>query len=299
MTIFDGLAVPNNKSRTLNVQFPKYIPVIAEIGINHNGSLDTAKELIQVAKEAGCDAVKFQKRDLDTVYSQQLLDSPRESPWGNTQRDQKQGLEFGTDEYKEIDKFCSQLDILWSASAWDLKSLDFIEDFNPSFHKVASAMITHPEFLKKIANLRRPTLVSTGMATLETIDAAVAIFRAAGTPIILLHTVSTYPSPESDLNLTLINTFSERYGYPVGYSGHEPSVSPSIVAASLGAVLIERHITLDRTMYGSDQSASLEPAGLRSLVGTLRKLPGMMGDGVKQFAPGEREVGSKLRYWEA
>lgn len=280
------------------LEFPTYIPVIAEIGINHNGDLQTAKDLITLAARTGCDAVKFQKRTVDIVYPRDVLNAPRESPWGTTQRDQKNGLEFGVEEYREIDAFCREIDIDWSASAWDLPSLEFIEDFNPPFHKIASALLTHDALVSAVAQLGRPTLISTGMATPEMVDNAVAIFRAAGTPFALMHTVSTYPTPENDVNLALIHTLRRRYSVPVGYSGHEPSVSPSIIAAALGAQVIERHITLDRTMYGSDQAASLEESGLRQLVATVRKMPSLIGDGIKDWAPGESDVAAKLRYWE-
>lgn len=273
--------------------------MIAEIGINHNGDLDLAKRLIDEAAGAGCDAVKFQKRSVEIVYSEEVLNSPRESPWGTTQRDQKKALEFGPEEYEEINRYCKAKSIDWSASAWDLPSLDFVENYNPPFHKVASAMTTNEAFVSRIAELGRPTLVSTGMTDLETIRDIVSVFQEEKTPILLMHTVSTYPSPEKDLNLRVIQTLSEEFGVPVGYSGHESSVSPSIVAAALGAQVIERHFTLDRTMYGSDQAASLEPDGLRQLVSSLRKVPAVLGDGVKRWAPGEDEVSQKLRYWEA
>lgn len=295
--VFKNLLTDLDSSVECKIQRPDYIPVIAEVGINHNGEMEIAKKLIDMAKAAGCDAVKFQKREIGLVYSEAVLDSPRESPWGTTQRDQKNGLEFSAKQYSEIDHYCKAIGIEWSASAWDLVSLEFIESFNPSFHKVASALVTHEEFLRRVASFKRLTLLSTGMATQDDIDKAVEIFKSNNCPVILLHTVSTYPSPEEDLNLLLIPKLHERYGLPVGYSGHEPSVSPSIVAASLGAVVIERHITLDRTMYGSDQSASLEEAGLRSLVNSIRKIPSVLGDGVKRIAPGEDTVASKLRYW--
>lgn len=297
MSIFDKITLPNREVSLLSIQSRDYIPVIAEIGINHNGDLKIAKELIKMAKRTGCDAVKFQKRDIETVYSREVLDSPRESPWGTTQRDQKNGLEFGKDEYEEIDTFCREQEIEWSASAWDLKSLEFVENFKPAFHKVASAMLTNLEFVEAVASLGRPTLVSVGMSTQKNVDNAVSLFRRKGTPFILLHTVSTYPSPEEHLNLMSIPRLAERYGSPIGYSGHESTVSPSIVAASLGAMVIERHITLDRTMYGSDQSASLEEQGLRNLVSVMRKLPSMLGSGEKILAPGEQVVAEKLRYW--
>lgn len=280
------------------LQLPNYIPVIAEIGINHNGDIDIAKKLVLLAHEAGCDAVKFQKRDIETVYSEEVLNAFRESPWGTTQRQQKKGLEFGQAEYKEIDRYCKELGIAWSASAWDSKSLDFVDQFSPEFHKVASAFVTNVEFLKEVAKKGRNTILSTGMAEMSDIAKAVEVFTEAGTPIVLMHTVSTYPSPESDLNLRLISTLRERFGVPVGYSGHESSISPSIVAMGLGAVVVERHITLDRTMYGSDQAASIEESGLRQLVATARKITSLWGDGIKKYAPGEAEVAKKLRYWD-
>lgn len=286
-------------ARDVTWQTPDYITVIAEVGINHNGDIEVAKQLIDIAASAGCDAVKFQKRTIDLVYSEEQLNAPRESPWGKTHREQKQGLEFGREQYEEISQYCESLDIAWSASAWDIPSLEFIESFDPPFHKVASAMLTHQQFVREVASKGRPTLVSTGMATIDIIDEAVATFQSTGTPIVLLHAVSTYPSPEAHLNLSAIHTLRDRYQLPVGYSGHEPSVSPSVVAAALGAAVIERHITLDRSMYGSDQAASLEENGLRQLVATLRKIPTMLGSGEKVWAPGEREVAEKLRYWES
>lgn len=281
------------------VDRPSYVYVIAEAGINHNGDLGVAKKLIDMAVNAGCDAVKFQKRTIDRVYDQVTLESPRESPWGTTQRAQKEGLEFSHDDYQEIADYCSEVGIAWTASAWDLESLAFVESFDPPFHKVASALATNWEFLCAVADLGRPTLVSTGMCDVEDVDRIVEVFSRSGTRIGLMHTVSTYPSPEDHLNLEFIRTLKERYGLPTGYSGHEPSVSPSVVAAVLGAQFIERHITLDRSMYGSDQAASLEAPGLRQLVAILRKVPGMLGDGVKRWAPGERDVARKLRYWES
>ena len=281
-----------------NSGFSSHIPVIAEIGINHNGDLVLAKKMIDLAVSSGCDAVKFQKRTIEIVYTAEVLDTPRESPWGTTQREQKNGLEFDLKAYQEIDTYCKEKGIQWSASAWDLPSLEFVENFSPPFHKVASALITHMEFLNAVAKLKRLTFVSTGMADEKMVADAVAIFKKHGTPVVLLHTVSTYPSPEEDLNLRAMETLRNTFGLPVGYSGHETSVSPSIVAASLGAVAIERHITVDRTMYGSDQAASLEEAGLRNLVAVVRKIPKMMGSGKIEWAPGEEAVAKKLRYWE-
>jgi N-acetylneuraminate synthase len=276
---------------------PQRVLIVAEIGINHNGDLDVAKRLIEQAKAAGCDAVKFQKRTIDIVYPAEVLRQPRESPWGTTQRDQKEGLEFGGIEFNAVDAYCRNLGIDWLASAWDIPSQEFLRKYRLKYNKVASAMMTNLPFLDEVAGERRPTFLSTGMCTFDDIDQAVSIFKRANCSIVLMHTVSTYPAPEKDLNLQLINTLRERYGLPVGYSGHESSVSPSIMAAMMGAVAIERHITLDRAMYGSDQAASLELAGLLNLVATIRKIPNCLGDGIKRMAPGEESVAKKLRYW--
>jgi N-acetylneuraminate synthase len=282
-----------------SLQLPRDIYVIAEIGINHNGDLSIAKELIDEAVAAGCDAVKFQKRNIELVYSKTELDKPRESPWGDTQRAQKEGLEFSKSDYDVIDAYCKSKEIEWTASAWDLDSLEFIEKYAPPFHKIASALTTNLEFVSAVAKLNRTTFMSTGMCTDDQIGHAVEIFKENGTKLMLMHTVSTYPSDLRDLNLLLIPELREKYGCPVGYSGHEPNVSPTLVAASLGAVAIERHITLSRAMYGSDQAASLEPAGLRSLVGSLRKIPEVRGDGVRKPIPAEAPIAKKLRYWES
>jgi len=277
---------------------PRRLFFIAEIGINHNGRVDIAKQLINQAKAAGCDAVKFQKRTIDIVYSPALLAQKRDSPWGTTQREQKEGLEFGQDEYEEIDAYCGQLGISWFASAWDIPSQHFLRRYNCLYNKVASAMATNLPFLKEVASEKKPTFLSTGMCSFEDIDLAVDVFRTADCPIVLMHTVSTYPTAESDLNLSVINDLRERYALPVGYSGHETSVSPSIMAAMMGAVAIERHITLDRAMYGSDQAASLELPGLLNLLGAIRKISESIGDGVKRVLPAEELVAKKLRYWQ-
>jgi len=271
--------------------------VIAEIGINHNGDIGIARQLINQAKAAGCDAVKFQKRTLDIVYSKSTLDQARESPWGTTQRHQKEGLEFSEAEYDEIDRYCQEIEIDWFASAWDVQSQKFLRKYSSKYNKIASAMTTNFEFVAEVASERKMTFVSTGMCTLEDIDTAVAIFRSHDCPFVLMHSVSTYPAKESDLNLATIGTLRERYSCAVGYSGHEPSVSPSIVAVALGAVAVERHITLDRSMYGSDQAASLQISGLIALVGSIRKVRAAIGDGVKRILPGEADVAGKLRYW--
>jgi N-acetylneuraminate synthase len=276
---------------------PRKALVIAEIGINHNGDVEVAKRLIEQAKAAGCDAVKFQKRTIDIVYPAEVLRQPRESPWGTTQREQKEGLEFGGVEFDSIDAYCRNLGIDWLASAWDIPSQQFLRKYDLKYNKVASAMVTNLPFIEEVAGECRATFLSTGMCTFEDIDRAVAVFKKANCPIMLMHTVSTYPTPEKHLNLQTINTLRERYGLPVGYSGHESSVSPSIMAAMLGAMAIERHITLDRAMYGSDQAASLELPGLLNLVSAIRKIPECLGDGVKSLAPGEEGVAKKLRYW--
>ena len=276
---------------------PRRVFFIAEIGINHNGDVDIAKQLINQAKAAGCDAVKFQKRTIDIVYSPEVLAQKRDSPWGTTQREQKEGLEFDEEEYDIIGAHCRQLGIDWFASAWDIPSQHFLRRYDCKYNKIASAMATHLPFLKEVASEKKPTFLSTGMCSYEDIDRAVDVFRAAGCPVMLMHTVSTYPAADSDLNLSAIHALRERYGLPVGYSGHETSVSPSIMAAMMGAMAIERHITLDRAMYGSDQAASLELPGLLSLLGSIRKIPESIGDGVKRVLPAEEMVAKKLRYW--
>jgi N-acetylneuraminate synthase len=271
--------------------------VIAEIGINHNGDMALAKQLIDAAQAAGCDAVKFQKRTIDAVYSAEVLAQPRESPWGSTQRAQKEGLEFGEAQYDEIDAYCRKLGIDWFASAWDVGSQAFLAKYKLQYNKIASAMLTNRALVEAVAAERKLTFISTGMCTLAEIDAAVAIMRAADCPFILMHTVSTYPTPVGELNLMAMETLRKRYGAQVGYSGHETPVEPSVMAAMLGAVAIERHITMDRGMYGSDQSASLEPQELHALVDQLRTLPGLLGDGEKRVTAGEAVVAGKLRYW--
>jgi len=273
--------------------------IIAEVGINHNGDLELAKKLIDVAVETGCDAVKFQKRDIDVVYTEKYLEGHRESPWGPTQRDQKAGLEFTREDYEEIDKHCKASGIMWTASAWDEQSQEFINKMNVPFNKVASAMVTKIDFLEKVAAEGKHAFVSTGMCTLSDIDKAVEVFKSAGCPFTLFHTVSTYPCNDVDCNVKMIQTLKEKYNCPVGYSGHERGLLPSILAVSLGAVALERHITLDRTMYGSDQSASLEPEGLRRLVRDTRHVSATLGTGEKTYSSEEREVSEKLRYFKS
>ena len=276
---------------------PSKCLVFAEIGINHNGDIAIAKQLIDMAKDAGCDAVKFQKRTIEIVYPPDVLATPRQSPWGTTTKEQKEGLEFGKKEYDEIDAHCKQVGVPWFASAWDIPSQDFLKPYDLPFNKIASAMTTHLDFVAHVAAEGKPTFLSVGMCSWEDVDKAVAILKKHGCPFCLMHTVSTYPSPEEDLNLRVMHALRERYGVPVGYSGHEPSVSPSVMAAVLGAVAVERHITLDRAMYGSDQAASLEKSGLESMVAQIRKIPAVLGDGVKRVTAGEGSVAKKLRYW--
>lgn len=269
--------------------------IIGEIGINHNGDLEIAKQLIDAAVTAGCDAVKFQKRTVDAVYSQSYLDSLRESPWGHTQRAQKEGLEFGRAEYDAIDDYCREKGMTWFASAWDVESQRFLRQYRLKYNKVASAMLTRIELLKEIANEGRETFISTGMSTLEEIDRAVELFRAYQCPFTLLHCNSTYPMEEADANLRVINLLKERYGCQVGYSGHEEGTFVSVLAVASGAVAIERHIALDRNMYGSDQKASIEPDTLRRLVEEIRRAEVVLGSGEKELTGAEQAVKAKLR----
>ena len=270
--------------------------ITAEIGINHNGSIDITKKLIDVASAAGCDAVKFQKRTVEKVYSKEVLDSPRDSPWGKTTREQKLGLEFEIAEYDEIDRYCKDKKIEWYASSWDVDSQLFLRKYNLKFNKVASAMLTHKELLKKIAEEKKHTFISTGMSTIEEIKKAVSIFVEYDCPFELQHSNSSYPMKVNEANLNCIETLKNEFGCKVGYSGHESSgYLVCVVAAVLGASSIERHITLDRAMYGSDQAASLEPAGLHRLVRDIRTIDSIMGDGVKKVWPSEIPVMEKLR----
>ncbi len=274
-----------------------HVLVIAEIGINHNGDLDIAKQLIGMAKTAGCDAVKFQKRTVDVVYTQDFLASPRESPWGSTQRAQKEGLEFNKEEYDKIDAYCREIGIDWFASAWDVPSQLFLRQYHLKYNKIASAMLTHSDLLKAVAEEQLPTFISTGMSTYEQIDVALEVFRRYNCPFVLMHTVSEYPAPEHVLNLRCIVELRLRYGCPIGYSGHEVTMIPGVLAAMMGAVAVERHITLDRAMYGSDQAASLEKRGLELLVNYIRTIPSVMGDGAKKITTAEETNAKKLRYW--
>jgi N-acetylneuraminate synthase len=270
--------------------------LIAEIGINHNGDMAIAKKLIDAASEAGFDAVKFQKRTIDKVYTQEFLDSPRESPWGSTQRAQKEGLEFSSREYKEIDEYCKERDMQWTASAWDIDAQVFLQQFNCSFNKVASPMLGHIPLLELIASEGKKTYISTGMSSLEELDEVVKIFKDANCPFELMHCNSTYPMKEEDANLLCIPMLKNRYGVNVGYSGHESSlIKVCTTAVALGATSLERHITLDRTMYGSDQAASIEVYALADFVNTVRAISGIMGTGVKTLSEAELKTREKLR----
>jgi N-acetylneuraminate synthase len=270
--------------------------LIAEVGINHNGDMTIAKQLIDAAADAGFDAVKFQKRTIEDVYTQEFLDSPRESPWGKTQRAQKEGLEFSHDQYKEISDYCASRNIQWSASAWDLKSQEFINTFDCAFNKVASPMLGNIPLLKLIASTRKKAYISSGMSTLEEIDDVVEIFKNADCDFELMHCNSTYPMKEEDANLLCIPMLRDRYKIAVGYSGHESSLLKVCAAAvALGATSIERHITLDRAMYGSDQAASIETSSLKGFVEAVRAIPGILGSGKKVLSESELVAREKLR----
>jgi N-acetylneuraminate synthase len=270
--------------------------LIAEIGINHNGDMRIAKQLIDAAANSGFDAVKFQKRTIDIVYTKEFLDSPRESPWGSTQRAQKEGLEFSADQYREIDQYCKSKQIQWTASAWDIDAQRFLQQFNCTFNKVASPMLGHVPLLKLIASEKKRTFISTGMSTLEEIDSVVKIFKDANCPFELMHCNSTYPMKDEDANLLCIPMLRERYACKVGYSGHESSLIKVCTAAvALGATSLERHITLDRAMYGSDQAASMETNALHNFVQTVRAIPAILGNGKKILSEAESKTRDKLR----
>ena len=270
--------------------------VIAEIGINHNGNLEIAKKLIEIAKNAGCNAVKFQKRTVEKVYPKDVLDSPRESPWGNTNRDQKLGLEFGKKEYDKINEHCLLYGIDWFASSWDLDSQSFLCQYDLKYNKIASAMITNSELLKTVAKEKKHTFISTGMSTMKDISKAVKIFKTHNCPFELMHSHSAYPMPESEANLHVINTLKNKFHCEVGYSGHEAGATDvSVPAIMLGASSLERHVTLNRTFYGHDQAASLEPVGLRRLVRDIRGIEKILGDGKKRVWDSELPSQRKLR----
>ena len=269
--------------------------ITAEIGINHNGDLEICKKLIDWAVLCGCDAVKFQKRTVEKVYTKEYLDSYRESPWGTTQRAQKEGLEFGKKEYDIIDSYCKEKGIEWFASAWDVDAQKFLEQYDCKHNKVASAMLTNLELLEMIAKEKKHTFVATGMSTFEEIDTAVEIFKKYECPYELMHCNSTYPMKNEDANLKMIYTLRERYGCDVGYSGHETGRIVSLAAVAMGATSLERHITLDRAMYGSDQAASLEVDDLQRLVKDIRAIELALGNGEKILSEAELATKKKLR----
>jgi len=280
-------------NKVVSNESPTYM--IAEIGINHNGDLETAKKLIQESKNAGFDAVKFQKRTIEIVYSPEELAKPRPNFYGETNGDLKRGLEFDESDYKEIDRFCKELDIHWFASPWDLPSIDFLEKFDVVAHKVASACMTDRSLLKALNATGKPVFMSTGMSSLDQVDSAIK--EIDNSRLILMHTVSVYPAKPDQLNLSWIDILKKRYPHlQVGYSGHEVGVSPSVIAvAKYGATCVERHVTLDRSMWGSDQSASLEPDGMKRVVGYIRSIPVVSGSGEKHILDEEVPIAAKLR----
>ncbi len=267
--------------------------IIAEIGINHNGSLEMAKKLINIASTFGCNAVKFQKRTVDKVYTKEELMMPRESVFGNTNGDLKRGLELSYDDYSEIDKYCKHLGIMWFASAWDVDSVDFLEQFDVCCHKISSACLTDIELIKKMKATGKPVLLSTGMSTIEEIDRAYSIVDKDNA--MLFHCTSTYPNQNNEINLKVIPELIKRYDCPIGYSGHEKGIFPSSVAVLLGACSVERHVTFDRTLWGSDQAASLEPDGLRKMIRDIRQIDEILGDGIKKVYDTEIPIKNKLR----
>ncbi len=267
--------------------------MVAEVGINHNGDLDIARKLIAAAHLAGCDTVKFQKRTIEVVYTPEDLAKPRDNPFGSTNGDLKRGLEFREPQYRAIDDYCRMHGILWFASCWDEASVDFIEQFKPPCYKIASASLTDDALLKHHRGYRRPVILSTGMSTLAQIDHAVEVLGTDD--LVLMHTTSTYPAKVEELNLRAILTLRQRYDVPVGYSGHEVGLSTTVAAAVLGACMIERHITLDRAMWGSDQAASVEPQGMSRLVRDIHAIEAALGDGEKRVYESEIPILKKLR----
>ena len=274
------------------------IYIIAEIGINHNGSLEIAKKLIDIAEVAGCHAVKFQKRNPDVCVPEHQKNIMRETPWGNmTYLEYKYKVEFGKEEYDEINSYCNNKGIAWSASPWDLDSLKFLNQYNVPFIKIPSALLTNIELVSETAKTDKKVILSTGMSTIEEIDTAVSAMKVANKncEFALLHCNSSYPAPNEDLNLTCIKTLKDRYKCEVGYSGHEFGLTTSISSICLGATIIERHITLDRTMWGTDQMCSVEPQGLIKLVRGINELNLALGDGVKRVTATEIPIRNKLR----
>jgi N-acetylneuraminate synthase len=277
--------------RTIGAQHPCY--VVAEIGINHNGDMSLAKRLIDVAVSSGCSAVKFQKRTVEVVYSAAELERPRESPFGDTNGDLKRKLEFGKEQYGEIDAYCRDKGIVWFASPWDEASVDFLEQFDVPCHKVASASLTDDSLLRHMRATGKPIILSTGMSTMEQIDHAVEVLGRKD--LVILHATSTYPAGYDELNLKVIPVLAARFKVPVGYSGHETGISSSVAAVVLGASMVERHLTLDRAMWGSDQAASLEPNGMQRLLRDIRLVETAMGDGQKRLLEREKPIMEKLR----
>ena len=270
--------------------------IIAEIGINHNGSVEIARKLIDAAKWAGADAVKFQKRTVEVVYKDQLH-LPRESPWGTTLGQQKMGLEFNKLQYDLIGSYCLSVGMPWFCSAWDLESLAFLRGYDLPYNKIASAMATNYEFVCAVAAQGTPTFMSTAMCTVPEIHNALTWIDAKRCPVTPMHCVATYPAEEADLNLMMIPKLARMAKRTVGFSDHSASLTPAVVAVCMGAVAIEKHITLDRSMYGSDQAASFEPDGFRRMVNMIRKIPVVLGDGHKKITEDEEKVAKKLRYW--
>ncbi len=281
------------KIRNFEVGEGKPCFIIAEIGINHNGSVELAKKMIDIAVTTGCDAVKFQKRTVDVVYTKEELAKERKSVFGTTNGDLKRGLEFGKKEYKEIDKYCKEKGIMWFASCWDEQAVDFIDEFNPPCYKIASASLTDDNLLKYTKTKGKPIILSTGMSTMEQIKHAVSVLGEDN--LVLMHCTSTYPSNADEMNLSVIQTLKNEFSCPIGYSGHERGVTPSILAVALGACAVERHITTDRTNWGSDQAASLEMAGLYHMIRDIRQTPMVLGDGKKVVYTRELPIIEKLR----
>jgi N-acetylneuraminate synthase len=267
--------------------------IVAEIGINHNGRIELVLQLIREAAAAGCHAVKFQKRTVERVYTAEELAQPRESPFGSTNGDLKRGLELDRDAYLEIDRACREVGLMWFASCWDAASVDFLEAFDPPCYKISSPCLTDHELLRRHRRTGRPVLLSTGMSTLDEIDAAVEVLGRER--LVLMHCTSTYPARNEELNLRAIPELARRYNVPVGYSGHEVGLATTLAAAVMGAAVIERHLTLDRAMWGSDQAASIEPQGFARLVKYIAAVESAMGDGVKRVYDSEYPAMRKLR----
>lgn len=272
--------------------------VICEVGINHNASIDIAKQLIDAAIFSGADVVKFQKRTISEVYSKEVLDSPRQSPWGTTTREQKMGLEFGKEQYDEIDRYCKEKRIPWFASAWDCKSQEFLQQYDCKYNKIASAMLTYEPLLRMVAEEKKLTYISTGMSTIDKIEEAVSLFNQKNCPYVLMHTTSTYPMADNEANLRAIEYLKKYFLCDVGYSNHSPGIIIPCAAVVYGATALEVHVTLDRSMYGTDQSSSFEPMGLWKLVKYVRALEQAMGSGEKSVFESEKKIKSKLRWFE-